>query len=87
MTFFPLINILFLVILYFVHRRIFYITTILEIVLYVGGSYAIYSEFSRAENQFLWMLALTGAGFIMALISFFVAISLNHKDLYENHSS
>ncbi len=86
MTFFPLINILFLVILFFVHKKIFYITTFIEIILYIGGTAYVYTEFSRADNQFLYMLSLTGAGFIIALVAFVIAISLNHRGLYEDTS-
>lgn len=85
MFFFPLINFLFLIILYFIHKRIFLITTVIELIIYIGGIYFIYAEFSTQGNQFLYMLFLTGLGFIVALIAFFVAILSNQKHLYDDN--
>lgn len=84
MFFFPLINFLFLIILYFIHRRVFLVTAFIESVIYIGGIYFIYAEFSTQGNQFLYMLFLTGIGFIVALIAFFVAILSNQHKLYDN---
>ncbi len=82
MFFFPLINFLFLIILYFIHKKIFFITAFIEVILYVAGMYFIYDQFAIQGNQFLYMLLLTGLGFIIALIAFFVAILSNQRGLY-----
>jgi hypothetical protein len=75
---FPLINFAFLVILYHIHRRIFWVTAFVESILYTGGIFWIYNTFGSIYNQSLYMLALTGAGFILVFIAFFVAIFANH---------
>jgi hypothetical protein len=82
---FPLVNLIFLVILYRIHRRIFYITAFLEIATYIAGVLYIEQSFSHASNQFLYYLALTGIGLILVIGAFFVAISLNHRHLYSDH--
>lgn len=88
MTFFPIINIIFLVILYHIHRKIFLITTIIEILIYLGGVWYIESKYSHITNQFLYYLALSGAGLIVGFAAFFIAITLNHQHLYaEEHLS
>ena len=78
MFFFPLINFAFLIILYKIHRRIFWIMALVEAFLYVGGIGWIYGTFGSMYNQTLYMLALTGVGFILVFIAFFVAIFANH---------
>ena len=78
MFIFPLINFTFLIILYKIHRRIFWIMVLIESLLYVGGIVWIYATFGSIYNQSLYMLALTGVGFILAFIAFFVAIFANH---------
>ncbi|MBC7503733.1 hypothetical protein H7169_02080 [Candidatus Gracilibacteria bacterium] len=78
MFFFPLINFTFLIILYQIHKRIFWITFVLETFLYAGGLWWIYHNFDRADNQVLYMFTLTGAGFILVFIAFFIAIFANH---------
>jgi hypothetical protein len=78
MFFFPLINFAFLIILYKIHRRIFWIMALLESILYIGGIAWIYGNFATVTNQTLYMLALTGIGFILVFIAFFVAIFANH---------
>ncbi len=78
MFLFPLFNFVFLIILYKIHSRIFYITSIIELALYVGGILWIYQTFGSIYNQTLYMLALTGAGFIIVFVAFFVAIFANH---------
>ncbi|MDD2693363.1 MAG: hypothetical protein PHY14_00345 [Candidatus Gracilibacteria bacterium] len=82
---FPLVNLIFLIVLYNIHRRIFYITAFVEIATYIIGVYYIESSFSHAGNQFLYYLALTGFGLVVVIGAFFVAISLNHKHLYSDH--
>jgi len=77
---FPLINFTFLIILYRIHRRIFWITTLIESVLYIGGTYWIYTTFESGYNHSLYLLALTGIGFIIVFIAFFVAIFANHHN-------
>lgn len=83
MFLFPIINAIFLIILYRIHTRIFYITLVLESMLYIGSWVYIDYSFNRADNQFLYWLTITGIGFILALMAFFTAISLNHKHLYD----
>lgn len=87
MFFFPLINFLFLIILYFVHKGVFWIATIIEVLVYVVWVYAIYTEFENQANQMLYTFFLTGMGFIFALAAFFVAIFLNQKHLYNQKST
>lgn len=87
MLWFPLINIFFLILIYRVHRQIFYIVGIIEIFLYMGGVAYIESTYSLASNQFLYYLTLTGIGLIIGVSAFFIAISLNHKHLYEDTSN
>ena len=84
MTFFPLINIFFLILIYRVHRRIFWVTTTLEVMLYLGGVWYIEMTYRLASNQVLYYLTLTGVGLVIGVAGFFLAISLNHKDLYED---
>ena len=79
MFFFPLINFAFLIILYKIHRRIFWIMALVETLLYVGGIGWIYGTFGSIYNHALYMLALTGVGFILVFIAFFVAIFANHN--------
>jgi uncharacterized protein YebE (UPF0316 family) len=86
MFFFPLINFLFLIILYFIHKKIFFVTAFIETIIYVVGMYFVYAEFERQENQILYTFFLTGVGFIIALIAFFVAILSNQHHLY-NHDT
>ena len=57
---FPLINFTFLIILYHIHKRVFWSTLILEVLLYIGGISWIYGNFSRVDNQVLYMFTLTG---------------------------
>ncbi len=85
MFFFPLCNLIFLILLYKVHKKVFVITTVLEVLLNGIGIYYIYTEFARADNRTLYLLALTWAGFIIAFIAFFIAIISNQKDLYSHH--
>jgi len=85
MAFFPLLNFIFLIILYRIHRRVFWVTTFIEVVIHIIGFTYIYGQFSRVDNQLLYTLALTGIGFIVALFSFFVAALLNQKNLTSHH--
>jgi len=85
MFLFPIINAVFLIILYRIHGRIFYITLVFEVLLYIGSWMYIDYSFTRADNQFLYWLTVTGIGFIFALTAFFTAISLNHKNLYDSN--
>ncbi len=85
MFLFPIINTIFLIILQRIHTRIFYITLGVEILLYIGSCIYIDYSFTRADNQFLYWLTVTGIGFIIALTAFFTAISLNHKNLYDSN--
>ncbi len=78
---FPLLNFLFLIILYHIHKKVFYVTTFIEIVIHMIGFWYIYGQFQRTDNQLLYTLALTAIGFIVALSAFFVATFLNHKKL------
>lgn len=78
MFFFPLINIVFLVILYRIHRGVFWVTLIVDIIVCGGGMYWVYDTFERLDNHILYTFAITGAGFIIAFIAFFIAIFLNH---------
>lgn len=87
MFFFPLVNFLFLIILYFIHKRVFLVTAFLEAVVYMTGTYLIYEEFATQSNQFLYMLFLTGVGFIIALVAFFIAILLNQHKLYGHNTN
>lgn len=81
MFFFPLINFIFLIILYVVHKKVFWITLVLEIGIYAGGIFYIYENFWLITNQMLYMFTLTGVWFIVVLIAFFVAIFINqHKE-------
>lgn len=82
MTFFPIINIIFLIILWNIHKRIFFITTVIEIVIYLAGVQYIESNYAHIANQFLYYLALSGLGLIVGFTAFFIAITLNHKHLY-----
>lgn len=82
---FPLLNFLFLIILYNIHKKVFYITTFIEIVVHMIWFWYIYGQFNRADNQFLYTLALTGVGFTVALFAFFVAAFLNQKHLTSHH--
>ncbi len=86
MFFFPLINFLFLIILYYIHKKIFFVTTLIEIVLYGVGIYFIYDTFSTQSNHFLYMLFLTGIGFVVVLVAFFVAILSNQSTLYNQEN-
>ena len=56
---FPLVNLIFLVILYNIHRRIFYITACIEIAIYIAGVTYVEQSFNRGDNQFLYYLSLT----------------------------
>ncbi len=85
MFFFPLLNFIFLIILYRIHKQVFYITTGIEIAIHMIGFSYIYGQFSRADNQILYMLALTGAGFVIVLFAFFLAAFLNQKHLHSHH--
>lgn len=86
MSIFPLFNVIFLIILYRIHRPIFYGTTILEVLLYVIGVWYVQDTFVRPENQFLYYLTITGIGLIIGVAAFFIAITLNHRHLYtEDH--
>ncbi len=85
--FFPVFNIIFLIILWNIHRKIFYITTFIEISLYIVWYVYIEANFSRLPNLFLYYLFLTGVGLIIGFTAFFVAISLNHKQLYEERET
>ncbi|NRH21286.1 hypothetical protein HOO68_04550 [Candidatus Gracilibacteria bacterium] len=79
MFIFPLINFIFLIILYVVHKKVFWVTLVLEIFIYAGGIFYIYQNFGLVANQMLYMFTLTGIGFIVVLIAFFVAIFINHQ--------
>lgn len=79
MFLFPLINFTFLIILYKVHRKIFWITSFIEIVLYWTGIVWIYDNFDNKANQMLYVFTLTGVGFIFVFLAFFIAIFLNHR--------
>ena len=59
MFYFPLVNILFLILMYRVHRPIFWIVGGIEVALYIGGVVYIESIYQDASNQFLYYLALT----------------------------
>lgn len=83
MFYFPLVNILFLVLIYRVHRPIFWIIGFIEIALYTGGMMYIETNYQLTSNQFLYYLTLTGIGLIVGVAGFFLAISLNHRHLYE----
>ncbi len=86
MSIFPLFNVIFLIILYRIHRPIFYITTLLEVLLYVIGVWYVQDTFVRPGNQFLYYLTITGIGLIIGVAAFFIAITLNHRHLYtEDH--
>ncbi len=56
---FPLVNLIFLVILYNIHRKIFYGTACIQIVLYTAGVTYVEQSFDRGDNQFLYYLSLT----------------------------
>jgi hypothetical protein len=84
MTFFPLFNIIFLILIYRVHRPIFWIIGILEVVLYISWVLYIDANFKLQSNIFLYYLALTGAGLILGVAGFFIAISINQKHLYDD---
>lgn len=81
---FPLFNFVFLIILYHIHKRAFYVTTAIELIVHGIGFWIIYGQFHRADNQFLYTLALTAIGFIIALFAFFVAIFLNNKKYHNS---
>lgn len=83
MFYFPLVNILFLILIYRVHRPIFWVIGFTEIALYIGGVYYIEDTYKLATNQFLYYLALAGFGLIIGVAGFFLAISINHRHLYE----
>ncbi len=85
MAFFPLLNFIFLIILYRIHRQVFWGTAIVEVIIHILGFWYIYGRFSRADNQFLYTLALTGIGLIVALFAFFVAAHLNQKHIHSSH--
>lgn len=87
MTFLPLVNIFFLVLIYRVHRRIFWITTAIESILYIGGIWYIESTYQLITNKILYNLSLTGVGLIIGVAAFFIAISLNHRHLYDTPPS
>jgi hypothetical protein len=77
MFLFPLINFTFLIILFKIHKKIFWITTFLEVILYLGGVFWIYDSFHLVMNQTLYMFTLTGIGFVIVFIAFFAAIFMN----------
>ncbi len=77
MFLFPLINFTFLIILYKIHKKIFWITTLGETLLYLGGLYWIYNTYNLVMNQTLYIFTLTGIGFVIVLIAFFTAIFAN----------
>lgn len=85
MAFFPLLNFLFLIILYRIHRRVFWVTATAEVLIHVIGFWYIYGQFSRTDNQLLYIFALTGIGFIVVLLAFFIAAFLNQKHLTSHH--
>lgn len=84
MIWLPLVSLIFLILIYRVHRFVFWVVGILEITLYTFGVIYIEETFKSMENQFLYYLALTGAGLILGVAWFFFAISINHRKLYEN---
>ena len=84
MFFFPLLNFIFLIILFRIHRQVFWITTFIEIIIHMIGFWYIYVQFTRTDNQLLYTLALTGIGFIVVLFAFFIAAFLNQKN-YSPH--
>lgn len=65
MFYFPLVNILFLILIYRVHRPIFWIIGIIEVALYMGGVLYIEDHYKLTSNQFLYYLTLTGVGLII----------------------
>ncbi|MBP9811965.1 hypothetical protein KBC86_01175 [Candidatus Gracilibacteria bacterium] len=84
MVWLPLFSLIFLMLIYRVHRLVFWIVGILEITLYTFGVIYIEETFTKAGNQFLYYLALTGAGLIIGVAGFFFAISINHRHLYDD---
>lgn len=60
MFYFPIVNIFVLILIYRVHRKIFWITTIIEMILFLAGSWYIETTYQTASNQFLYTLTLTG---------------------------
>lgn len=82
MFFFPLLNFLFLIILYRIHRGVFWVTTVIEVIVHIVGFWYIYSNYGRADNQLLYTFTLTGVGFIIVLLAFVIAIFHNyHRDI------
>jgi hypothetical protein len=55
--------------------------------IYLGGVLYIEENLQRATNQFLYYLALTGLGLIVGVAGFFIAITLNHRHLYDEETS
>jgi hypothetical protein len=49
-----------LIIIFRIHRDIFWITTGIEMVLHVFGLAYVYTQFNRLDNQFLYIFAITG---------------------------
>lgn len=85
--FFPVVNIVFLVILWKIHRNIFYITTFIEVFIYIVGVIYIEDNYSLLPNLFLYYLFLSGVGLIIGFAAFFIAITLNHKHLYNENET
>lgn len=84
MIWLPLISLIFLILIYRVHRVVFWIVGILEITLYTFWVIYIEETFKTMENQFLYYLAMTGVWLILWVAWFLVAISINHRALYAN---
>jgi hypothetical protein len=65
MFYFPLVNVLFLILIYRVHKPIFWVVGTIEMSIYLGGVFYIEQNLELATNQFLYYLALTGLGLIV----------------------
>lgn len=57
----------------------------MEVVLYIGGIYWIYSASDLLRYQTLYIFTLTGIGFVLVLIAFFAAIFMNQHSERKNH--
>ncbi|GAB0174522.1 MAG: hypothetical protein HHAS10_04010 [Candidatus Altimarinota bacterium] len=83
MIWLPLISLIFLILIYRVHRGVFWMVSIFEITLYTFGMIYIEDNLRIFGNQLLYSLALTGAGLVLGVAGFFIAISINHRHLYD----
>jgi hypothetical protein len=84
MFWFPLINLVFLILIYRIHKEIFYGASLIVTILYVGWVFFIERYIAGDSYQFLYYLSLTGAGLIIGVAAFLLAISVNHKHLYSD---